>query len=49
MGIDLPPTQQEAIRDGRSRKLLVVTGGPGIGKTTIVRAILEIFPADGCA
>ena len=35
-------------RDPRARstqKVLVVTGGPGAGKTTIVRGILEIFAA----
>ena len=26
-------------------KVLVITGGPGVGKTTIVRGILEIFLA----
>ena len=31
----------------RASKVLVVTGGPGVGKTTIVRGILEIFAATG--
>ena len=31
----------------RRRKVLVITGGPGVGKTTIVRGILEIFAAKG--
>jgi exodeoxyribonuclease V alpha subunit len=28
-------------------KVLVVTGGPGVGKTTIVNAILRILAAEG--
>ena len=31
----------------RRSKVLVITGGPGVGKTTIVRGILEIFAAKG--
>ena len=33
----------------RAQKVLVITGGPGTGKTTIVRGILEIFAAEGAA
>jgi exodeoxyribonuclease V alpha subunit len=47
IGLELAPTQREAIRQAASRKLLVITGGPGVGKTTIVRGILEIFAAKG--
>jgi exodeoxyribonuclease V alpha subunit len=28
-------------------KVLVITGGPGVGKTTIVNAILRILAAKG--
>jgi exodeoxyribonuclease V alpha subunit len=45
MSITLAESQRNAIRAAVTRKLLVVTGGPGTGKTTIVRAILEIFAA----
>lgn len=47
MGIDLAPSQRDAIRQAASSKVLVVTGGPGVGKTTIVRGILQIFAAKG--
>jgi exodeoxyribonuclease V alpha subunit len=47
MGLELAPLQRDAIRQATTRKVLVVTGGPGTGKTTIVRGILEVFAAKG--
>jgi exodeoxyribonuclease V alpha subunit len=35
--------QQDAIRYALDNKVLVLTGGPGTGKTTIIKAILKIF------
>src|SRR5204863_1146879 len=40
-------TQRAAIEAATTRKVLVITGGPGVGKTTIVRGILELFTARG--
>ena len=45
MDIAFADSQRDAIREAVTQKLLVVTGGPGTGKTTIVRAIIEIFQA----
>src|SRR5450830_520390 len=45
IGIELAPSQQAAVRLALASKVLVITGGPGVGKTTIVNAILRILAA----
>ena len=45
MGIELAETQKQAIERATTSKVMVITGGPGVGKTTIVRGLLEIFAA----
>jgi exodeoxyribonuclease V alpha subunit len=47
IGIQLATEQREALSLVATEKVLVVTGGPGVGKTTIVRGILELFQAKG--
>ena len=42
MQITLAPAQRRAIEAVWNHKVTVITGGPGTGKTTIVRAIVEI-------
>ena len=39
--LKLAPAQRVAVEAAARQKLVVVTGGPGVGKTTIVRAILR--------
>ncbi len=41
--IQLHENQKEAILAGASEGVVVITGGPGTGKTTIIKAILKIF------
>ena len=43
--LTLASSQAEAIRLALVSKVLVITGGPGVGKTTIVNSILRILAA----
>lgn len=42
-GITYAETQREAIKTAVSRGILVLTGGPGTGKTTTLNGILQLF------
>jgi exodeoxyribonuclease V alpha subunit len=44
-GLALADSQKEAIRVALRAKLLVITGGPGVGKTTLVNSLLRILRA----
>ena len=46
--IALAAAQREAIKAALTSKLTVITGGPGVGKTTITRAIVKILGAKDC-
>jgi exodeoxyribonuclease V alpha subunit len=45
ISLELAPSQKAAVRLALASKVLVITGGPGVGKTTIVNAILRILAA----
>jgi len=45
--IELAPEQREAVRQAVTSKVLVITGGPGTGKTTLVNAIIQILERKG--
>lgn len=46
-GLTLSTSQREAIHAALHHKVVVITGGPGVGKTTLVNSILQIVRAKG--
>src|SRR5690606_18230833 len=42
-GLTLTPEQEQAVEAGLDAGVLVITGGPGTGKTTIVRVLLSLL------
>lgn len=42
-GIEYSPKQEEAIREAATSGLLIITGGPGTGKTTVLNGILSML------
>ena len=45
LGLELAASQKAAVELALASKLLVITGGPGVGKTTLINAILRILAA----
>ena len=45
MRLTFAPAQKAALMMALSSKVAIITGGPGVGKTTIVRALVDIFRA----
>lgn len=43
LSIRLAPKQISAVKTALEEKVMVITGGPGTGKTTIINAIIKIF------
>lgn len=46
-GMPLGKEQRRAVAEALERSFLIVTGGPGVGKTTILRALLDILRRKG--
>ena len=46
-GMELDPLQAEAVKEAVKNGLLVITGGPGTGKTTTINTIIKYFELEG--
>ncbi|HTS19687.1 MAG TPA: ATP-dependent RecD-like DNA helicase [Verrucomicrobiae bacterium] len=44
-GVELAAAQRNAVQTALTSKISVITGGPGVGKTTIVNSIVKILQA----
>ncbi len=47
--LTLSPQQQESILQAAQSKVFVLTGGPGVGKTTVAKLMIRLFQAMGKA
>jgi exodeoxyribonuclease V alpha subunit len=47
LSITLADQQLRAVLEALDRKVMVITGGPGTGKTTIIRAITHVYAKSG--
>ena len=47
MGMELTGEQRQAVHEAVTEKVFVLTGGPGTGKTTILRAVISVLEALG--
>lgn len=43
MKVQYAPSQKEAIQKALMSPMLLLTGGPGTGKTTVIRGIVELY------
>ena len=43
MGVEFADTQREAVLSSFLHKIMIITGGPGTGKTTILKSVITLF------
>ncbi|MGM7635716.1 SF1B family DNA helicase RecD2 [Bacillus sp. Hm123] len=49
-GVQYAPTQKEAIQTALMSPMMLLTGGPGTGKTTVIKGIVELYAElHGCS
>ena len=46
-GMELDEHQKEAVSEAVRNGLLIITGGPGTGKTTTINSIIKYFELEG--
>ncbi len=46
--IQLAPNQRTAVREAVKNGVLIITGGPGTGKTTTINTIIRLLEQEGC-
>ncbi|MDQ0269562.1 SF1B family DNA helicase RecD2 [Cytobacillus purgationiresistens] len=50
LGVQYAPSQKEAIQKALMSPMLILTGGPGTGKTTVIKGIVELYAElHGCS
>ncbi|MGG4468920.1 ATP-dependent RecD-like DNA helicase [Paenibacillus alvei] len=50
LGVQYAPSQREAIQTALMAPMLMLTGGPGTGKTTVIKGIVELYgELHGCS
>jgi len=50
LGVQYAPTQKDAIQSALMSPMLILTGGPGTGKTTVIKGIVELYAElHGCS
>ncbi|KIL46091.1 SF1B family DNA helicase RecD2 [Jeotgalibacillus campisalis] len=43
LGVSYAPSQKEAIQTALTSSVMILTGGPGTGKTTVIKGIVELY------
>ncbi|ALC89838.1 hypothetical protein AM500_08680 [Bacillus sp. FJAT-18017] len=50
LGVEYAPSQKEAIQTAIQSPMMILTGGPGTGKTTVIKGIVELYAElHGCS